>query len=174
MSKAGSFADEAEALGWDVTRTLEDDGARIVRCTRGRERYNMSWTTNERGAVVFDGGWHWVDDQAEPWANVAGALRKMAEPEAYVGTVFAGSEDEVGQRVQLPFNPFFDSDTAIIDHVRGKTLVWVNSISGAEETGDVPAHSDNTRIRTVTRRVLDFASPEGFRSVYIDAIVRVK
>lgn len=165
-TKAGRFADDAEALGWIVERVPRADGGRIVKTTRGRERYDFGWVPNDAGTLVLEAGWHWIDDTPFEWSGgVAGALRAMAEPEAHI--------TPEGRR--LPFDPYNDNDVAILDRLRGHTIVWRNSISGLEEEGDIPAHGQHTKIRMATRRVIDFAATEGgFRSVALDAIVRVK
>lgn len=165
-TKAGRFADAAEALGWTVDRTLDPlDGTRIVRTQRGREQYNFAWVQNDAGALVFDGGYHWIDDTPEEFGNVAAALRAMAEPEAHI--------TPEGRR--LPFDPFTDTDETVLDRLRGHTIAWRNSISGMEEEALIPSHGNHTKIRSVTRRVISFAATEGgFRSVALEAIVRVK
>lgn len=170
-TKAGRFADAAEDLGWEVNRIRDTDehgnatGTRIVKAKRGREQYNFAWTPNDADVLVFDGGYHWIDDQAEEFSNVAAALRAMAEPAQHI--------TPEGKR--LPFDPFNDTDSDILDRLRGRTITWRNSISGAEEEGDVPAHGNHTKIRMVHRRVIDFAATEGgFRTVMLDAIVKVK
>lgn len=163
-TRAGRFADDAEALGWTVERIKEGD-ARVVLTTRGKERYNFTWAPNEAGVLSFESGWHWVGENPEEFSNVAQALRNMAGPEAHV----------TAEGRRLPFDPFNDADTEILDRLRGHTIVWRNSISGMEEEGDIPVHGNHTKIRMVSRRVIDFAATEGgFRSVALDAIVRVK
>lgn len=153
-SKAGKFADAAEALGWSVERVLGNDGDRIVKTRRGDEQYNFAWGVSESGVLTLVIGWHWIGAEATEIANVAAALREMAEPEA--------------------LNFVTAPDAEVIDYLRGRRITWTNTISGLEESAIVPAHGKQTKLRTVTRRVLDFAADEGgFRSVALDAITKV-
>lgn len=153
-TKAGRFADEAEALGWTVER-IRDGDARIVKTRRGEEQFNFAWESTDNGQLVMESGWHWIGANAEPANNVSAALRAMALPPA--------------------LDLSTSTDTEVLDYVRGRRITWTNSISGLEEDAIVPAHGKQTAINTITRRVLNFAAEEGgFRSVALDAITRVK
>lgn len=185
QSKAARFADAAEAAGWTVERKKGELGERFAHCTRGTEKVNMEWApVYGRGtsALVFSGGWHWVDDDPEhavEITNVTAMLREMAKPPKHTKT------DTDGAVVRLPFDPVNDTDADIIDALKGKTITWRRKLDGETMDDRIPPYTTdgahpihvegkNTKIRTIYWRVLDFDGPTGTRTVSLDAIVGVK
>jgi hypothetical protein len=159
-SKAGRFADAAEAAGWTVERLSppgEHGTDRQVIARRGDEAYSMQWFRTVDGEFNFEEGWHrapWLEED-EPANNVAAALRAMEKP--------------------APTDLNRSTDGEVTSAVVGHRITWINSLSGLEETAYVDKIvSIQVRTESLTRRIITFTSPEGFRSVSIDAIVRVR
>lgn len=156
-NKARKFADAAVELGWTVLKKKAEDGTLFALCSRDDERYNLSWTPGARG-LVFDGGWHWVGEEAEEITSPAAALKAMSAP------------------AKLDLNTA--SDKEVIDYIAGRLITWENSISGTLETARVPKRTESLKTAitttTVTRRILTFVIAEGYRSVGLDAITEVK
>lgn len=170
-SKAAIFADEAEALGWEVERRKLPDHARQVIASRVGELYELTWVRNERGNLVFGSGSYLTVDASdpEPVTNVKAALRDMSLKRAANGAL-------------LPFDPEYDDDAEVIAALAGHRIVWQNSITGADESGVVPRggvhmklaqgpKGDNGGARILT--FTDASGVTGFRSVYIDQITTV-
>ena len=168
-SKAGVFASEAEALGWEVERKAFADGSRLVRASRGREHYELFWNVNDRGNLVYHSGERWTaDTQPEEVTNVKAALRDMAKIRAANGAL-------------LPFDPEGDDDKTVLEAVAGRTVRWRNSISGEVEEGEAPRGGVHLHITQGPKgenggaRILNFPDRHvtGFRAVYLDQIGEV-
>lgn len=169
-SKAARFADDAEALGWEVERERLPEGGRAVFAIRGDECYHLVWHRNSHGNLVFAYGEHWQHigtDPAEAPAeihNVKAALRDMAMRRSANGAL-------------LPFDPAADDEKTILSVLGGKTIEWRNSITGATEEGDLPRGGMHFKITDGPKgRTLHFPDRvhTGFRSVYLNSITKVK
>lgn len=151
-NKARKFAEAATALGWSVEKRKGDDGTLYALCSRGNEKYNLSWVRGQRG-LALDVVWHWVGEQVEECSLYPAAiLKEMARVEQV--------------------NLFSLDDAEVIDHLAGHRIYWANSISGVEESAVVPEASKHTKIET--KRAITFTTDEGFRSVAIDKITAVR
>jgi hypothetical protein len=187
MTAAGVFAKQAEVCpGWHVERIRPGANLRGVSVTRPGESFDFTWQLKPRtGNYVFKQGRHtvWDDENrhVEPWENLKAALRVLKDP----GTVRVTKSGYY----RLPFDPTADA-ADIYPRLRGRELVWENSITGAEERAIVPYDGKLTRLDAApdpADRVLTFASYEaghtpvaaypagndtraGFRSVRLSAI----
>lgn len=151
-NKARKFTDAATELGWAVTKKKDDDGTLYALCRRGNEQYNVCWIPGDRG-LVFDGGWHWVGEEATVLdIGAAQVLKAMATVEQIDMSKMDAAE--------------------VIDHLAGRRIYWANSISGVEESAIVPEASVHTKVET--KRAITFTTDEGFRSVALDKILKVR
>lgn len=90
--------------------------------------------------------------------------------------------------VKIPFDPQAAEDFEILAKVAGRKLVWINSISGEQEsarvaaedyrnpkTGSAPAAYTHISYSSEGRRILTFVDQAGtgYRSVGVDSIVQV-
>lgn len=150
-NKARKFADAATELGWTVTKDKDEDGTLYALCARGNERFNLAWAPGQRG-LSFSGGWHWVGEDATEITSPSEALKEMAGVE------------------QISLTGLDDAE--VINHLAGRRIYWANSLSGVEESAVVPEASKHTKIET--KRAITFTTDEGFRSVALDKIVRVR
>jgi hypothetical protein len=151
-NKARKFADAATALGWTVAKRKDDDGTLYAMCRRGNEQFNVCWVPGERG-LVFDGGWHWVGEDATVLDIGAAQVLK-----------------EMGKIEQIDLRDL--DDATVLAHLTDRTIYWTNSISGVEESAHIPANSQHSKIEV--KRAITFVTAEGFRSVAIDKITAVK
>jgi len=179
MTAAGKFADEAEALGWEVERIrLYDDDldrapVRVVIATRNdEETYELRWVRNERGNMVFASGTYRSARERTPRRNVRAVLREMALSPAIEGNG------------RLPFDADHDDDRTVLAAVAGKTVFWRNSISGIEQHDDCPRGGKHLSLspyinavdgtNVARNRALNFPGSHGFHSVRLSAITKVK
>jgi hypothetical protein len=170
-SKAAAFADEAEALGWEVERVKLPERGRLVRATRGDEIYEFAWHLNSRGSLVFAyGSYSAPSAPVVEVVNVKAALRDMAKVRASNGAL-------------LPFDPEDDDDATVLSAVAGHEVIWQNSITHLDEHGYVPRGGLHLKLAQGPKghnggaRILSFpdaAGITGFRSVYLDQIKDVK
>lgn len=203
VSKAQQFALKAEAKGWTVERVIDGDRKRAI-CQRADETVEVGWT-NE----VADGpiGVYTYSSGSSPIKNAASALRIIEgergqfipSPRARLAKAnSAPRQPPIKLRPnKLPFDPYTSSDDDVLEAIRGRRIVWVNSLdpenpcSGhvprapvprvSEKTGKLlPAAIDYTEIKlsrsedTLGERILNFCDPNvGFRALFVGAIIRV-
>lgn len=169
-TKAARFADDAEALGWDVEREKLPEGGRLVRAWRGDEGYELAWHRNSNGTLVFAYGTYSAPSTPNvEVANVKQVLRDMAKVRAANGAL-------------LPFDIENDDDVTVLSALAGRTIQWRNSLSGMIEEGVLPRGGLHFKLTQGSRgdnggaRVVNFADQihTGFRSVYLDSIVEVR
>lgn len=164
-SKAARFADDAEALGWEVDRERLPEGGRLVRCSRGDELYELAWHRNTRGVLVYAYGIYSAPSvAATEVVNVKAALRDMALHRASNGA-------------RLPFDCETTTDVEVLKALAGREIEWCNSISGVTESGVLPRGGLHFTITGEggCARVLNFPDQvhTGFRSVRLSSITKV-
>jgi hypothetical protein len=163
-TKAAKFADEAEALGWEVERERLPEGGRLVRAMRGDEIYELAWHRNIAGNLIFAYGSYSAPSQgAVEVKNVKQVLRDMTQVRSPNGSL-------------LPFDVYTADSVEILKALAGRSITWINSITGLEEQGDLPRGGMHyTLTGEAEHRVLHFPDQvhTGFRSVRLSAITRV-
>jgi hypothetical protein len=180
--KANTFADKAEALGW--TATLRDSQASEDRVTcvakRDAEVISIEWLDgvfdNQTCFHTTPGG------RALKLRNASHALKRMAlapvdvvREDAKVG-IHRATRPAVGSGASgspTPRTAYFAedvSDEEVLASVAGKTITWVNAISGALESDQVKGEA-LIKSRTLQHRALHFLGSNGFRAVRVSAIV---
>lgn len=181
--KADAFMDEAEQAGWDV-EFEEDEG--LIRVHAKREYIGEALRTHE----VLDLSWsptrlieaHYLSglpgDVAKKLSSVAGAITRLNSPTPRQRkTANTVKRDEPVKRIpkeKLPFDIEEAYDDEIFDAVRGRKLVWLNTISENYEEARVGMRYLEIQTGTAGRAILTFCSPEGFRSVALENLVQVK
>jgi hypothetical protein len=164
-TKAAKFADDAEALGWTVERDRLPEGGRLVRASRGSEVYELAWHRNSAGNLVYTyGNYRYAGGEPREINNVKAALRDMAQVRAANGAL-------------LPFDPATAESIEILKVLAGKSIKWINSLTGLEESGELPRGGMHfTLTGDGEHRVLNFPDQihTGFRSVRIAAITEVR
>lgn len=199
-SKAQQFALRAEAAGWTVERRADPPTKRAI-CVRGDETVEVGWT-NE----VADGpiGYHVHSAGTTSIKNAASALRIIeGKPGEFIPSPKArairAQTKPKAERVAkpLPFDPYKTLDEDVIAAVRGKRVVWINSLDSDNPcearvpNAPRPQHTlpsgklskkkfDHTFISlskdedTLGERILNFCDPGvGFRACHVGAIIRV-
>lgn len=203
-TKPGAFASDAEKAGWTVKRIRKADGSKTVKAERAGEFLEMTWSKGEKfvypGAYSNDGASRNVRNASEgrqiltntKEKNAPNSVRKTSRTN---GHAVAGSVvRELTKKV--PFNPEEDDPAAIVKALRGKKLVWRNSITGNYEEARVPAAlrhvkqrdgsfkavkdqstfiTESRSLETLGRRMLNFCDPTGgYRALFLDQLVQVK
>jgi len=167
--KLDRFVSAARRHGWDIevdgesVEALRGDEVLLVVWDNGRwQSYDSSYTEGDKERTVH---------------NLAKALRILAEP-PFVN----------GYRKYVPFSVDGADDEEVFDAVIGRRLTWLNSLTNELENarllpdGRSPKTGKPHHIHThlsessAGRRILNFvdADGSGFRSVALDALVRVR
>jgi hypothetical protein len=179
--KARAFIKDAAALGWEPTGKsyhAETDSAALT-VSRDGEDITIVW---ERG--VFQQSDYTGYGRQLKLINASAAKKRMAMP--------AESAVAEAKRVQsaprpgtpraarsakpraLPFGEE-SLDEAVLDAVRGRRIAWRNRISSGEEVDRVTTNSRHlTIMESPSGRVLSFLGENGFRSVLVSSIIRVR
>lgn len=182
--KANAFADKAEALGWAATLHDSQTSEDRVLCvaTRKGEAITIEWLNG-----VFDNQtcFHKTPSgRALKLRNASHALKRMALAPA--DTAREDSKVSIHTRAKAdrspagsgtPTAPYFAedvSDAEVLASVAGKTITWVNGISGGLETDSVAKRSESGEIlmkHPASGRSISFLGSAGFRTVRVSAIV---
>ena len=200
-SKAQQFALRAEAAGWTVERKVEGPSKRAI-CFRGDETVEVGWTNEVADGPVI--GHHVHANGTTGIKNAASAMRIIeGKPGEFIpnpkAKAIRAQTKPKAERVAkpLPFDPYNSKDEEVIAAVRGKRVIWINSLdSDNPSEGRVPQKPrdphllpsgklskkkfDHTFISlskdedTLGERILNFCDPGvGFRACFIGAIIRV-
>lgn len=119
MSEAGEIANQAEANGWEVTRTRHINGNRIVIAHRPPEAIQLVWGK----ALEFKGGFLKVGDGLEKID-----LRRASE---IIGQTVPTSVRSKPRN--LPFDLDAPAET-IVNCIVAKRITWWNSTAKCSET----------------------------------------
>ncbi|QFG13565.1 hypothetical protein PBI_LAMBO_56 [Gordonia phage Lambo] len=193
MDKAQAFAAEAQANGWTTKIETKNGDETHVEAERKGERITIWW----RGNSLIETPFHHFMGQVKSLHNKATATRQLSmkpNPKGFRGpkmgarfvdlklTEEGGLPEEVDLesiRYPLPFDPKESTDGEILKEIRGSTIIFVNRISGKGESVHVARSlnmkPDNFYLEESTEGKLyvTFLSATGFRSVYIDSILRI-
>jgi hypothetical protein len=178
--KANAFADKAEALGWTTTLRDSQTSEDRVLCVATRsenEVITIEWLDgvfdNQTCIHTTPGG------RQLKLRNASHALKRMAlqpvdvaREDTKVGIHTSPRATRVEAASGTPRAPYFSddvSDAEVLTSVEGKTITWVNALSGGLE-------SDTVRGKAAielagSRRALKFLGRNGFRTVRVSAIV---
>lgn len=187
-SKAADFVEACDAAEWDVEWEEHWDLQRAqvdLWARRGQEEIRVGWDGSRftSGEYTSDGG-----KSHRKLGSVGAARERLAGDPLPPPRRGRQPKDETNGSIvedpgirllprSLPFALDVDDDEAIIDAVRGRTLVWWNSTSLDYEKAVVaPARQKQIRIEETSagRVLLTFISPEGWRSVAFDNLVQVR
>jgi len=183
--KADEFMDAAEAAGWAVEFSTDDDLVSVKAfreyvgpALRTEQVLDLTWSSTRLiEAHHLSGLPHEV---AKRLSSVAGALKILTEPhpKPRAATVLVDREFPVKRVLKkiIPFDLDEAYDDEIISAVQDRTLVWWNDTSEDYETHFCMRQKNHIRIETgnAGRAILTFISPEGFRSVALENLVQVK
>lgn len=188
--KADAFMDEAEQAGWDVEFAVDPDDEDHLRgyvvVTAKREYIGEALRTHE----VLDLSWsptrlieaHYLSglpgEVAKKLSSVAGAITRLNSPSPTQRKTSSTVKREVPiqriLKVKIPFDVEQAYDDEIIDAIKGRKLVWWNTIGEYYDEARVGLKSLRIETGTAGRAILTFCSPEGFRSVALENLVQVK
>jgi hypothetical protein len=191
--KAQAFCAEAVKMDWSATAKTEGESTTAI-VTRGEETIEITWINGVfqgetcvyshvgRTGIKIHNASAAKKRMAVPPEAAADEARKVTAHKAARGGARRSTDAKAGRPKELPFN---DSslDDEVIASLRGKTITWMNSISGTEESTRVPAEGERSgkgRIIQVTMREdesgrsINFPGQGGFRSIRISSITEVK
>lgn len=184
--KADAFAAEATKVGsWAVTISEVETGGLVqLVAKRGTSEFlHQAWLA---GVWQYESSTYTFADRTLKPRNASGAKKLLArspeDAEQEMAKVasnkhFRKREPEDGEikRYQLPFDPDLATDEEIISALKGQRVEWYNRLTRSAES-DVVSQGKFIHI-TVTsdnKRVVNVCSvSSGFRSFYVDAILKV-
>lgn len=187
LNKASAFQAKAEAAGWSVSMDVqpEADGVELT-ATRDGETIVQAWSG---GVWQYPSSFYGYGDRNTRPRNASGAVklleRSPEEARADAGKVAANKHFrkaepkdisvklEEAQR-RLPFDPSVASDEIVAAAMSGQAVVWYNSLSRSQESALVSRKGVRFSTTADGKRVVTFCCPvTGYRSCYVDAIMRV-
>lgn len=191
--KIVSLVEYAIGAGWkaEVTEPIPGKSA-IVTATREDEAIDVMFIN---GVLDTDQmPTYTIGQRTVKLRNVSAAKKQMEVPPQEALKVAASvsvrrerkvrDKDEEGQPRELSIIVPWDNestDEEILEFVKGRRIIWRNSVSGTYDEASVFPHGmkKHKHLQIVEsrdgRKVLNWASVEGgFRSVFIDAIVQVR
>lgn len=184
----------AKEHGWTANVSPAGDSITLA-AVRGAESMLITWVN---GGLQHPLTYSLAGVRDVKLRNVAAALKQMAEQPNYsTSRARRPTVDTDGEEIPREALPFEmdDDDAVIIRAVRGKVIIWKNSMVDQYERGQVPPPmrlevpdgkggkkrilrtSRNIYLTTSAagRRILTFpAVNEQFRSVGLDAIVAIR
>lgn len=196
IKKAKDFCEEAEKHGWTTTVTVKNGDQTHVEATRKNERITIWWEGNKLVETPF----HHYQGQARSLHNKADATRQLSKKPSAKGirtmtksrflaiktdpktgeAVIPDDVDIDELRYELPFNAEEDSDATILKALRGSTVIFLNRISKRAESVHIPRqlNMDLENVFYLEDSVngetyVSFLAATGFRSVYLNSILRV-
>lgn len=187
--KATAFADVAEKLGWKATLQDSQTMVDIVKCiaTRNYGSPNAEVITIEWEDGVFNNQtcFHTTPSGRQlKLRNASHAKKRMAlapadvvREDTKVGihtSTRAERRSAASGSDSAPHAPHFSDDTPdaeVIASVTGKTITWVNGLSGTLKTDKVSAGNPPVIDNKGSGRTLSFLGSAGFRTVRISSIV---
>lgn len=201
--KAEAFAAEALRLGWKVDAVLHSGDQATVIAVRDGEEIRIEWTEGlfqYDGTTYTHPGRTAVKlrnasaAKAQMLVPPAQAAAKAATVSAHKSVRASAAADGSGRARPAKPLPFSEAslDQEVLDVLYGKRVTWINRISGKDEEDRVPDLGEViTDPRTGERRtrkqfhpprigesrsgrVLHFVGVDGFHSVLVSAIVRVR
>lgn len=190
IDKAESFLADAKARGWNVESTRNGNKTTVL-ATRGEnESVSVTWENN----ACLNECWHRLDGKNKKLRNAAAARRvlegstKTSSPNSKTSTprvplptqtLELPSDDQPQAPIPEWGTKYVSKpDKEILAKVIGKEITWVNSRTRQLDSATVLKDPNQRQLRVeytrARRRVITFAAlGEGFRSVYVDAIVSV-
>lgn len=199
-SKSDALAAFAEASGWETKIVPMPDNCVTVSSERGSELIEVHFSDDKLDLLQMPT--YTINGRTVKLRNVSAAKKQMVvSPEDALKAVPATGpkrerkprekhDDDRGAVVLRRITPWEDEsaegweDDDIVEAVRGKKLVWRNTIAGTYEDAHVLPMAKQKQLKIVVapngKRVLNWASCDdhgklcGFRSVYIENIVQVK
>jgi len=180
--KANAFADKAEALGWKAQLQDSQTSEDIVKvfATRESESIVIEWESgvfnNQTCLHTTPGG------RVLKLRNASHALKRMAlaavdvvreDTKVGIHTTTRAARRSAGTGTQeASHTPYFAedvSDAEVLASTAGKTITWINGISGATETDRV--NFEAILKTSSSGRAITFLGSAGFRTVRVSSIV---
>lgn len=180
-TKIQKFRDACAAHDWDLEEQWFEQDYRVKAWrNEGEERITLIW--RERYFSGDGESWYNLVDvedgtvlREKLLSNQAEAIRFVIDQPDYT---FVRDEDGRPALIRNVFDWTEYEDEEVAKNLAGHTITWQNSYTGEHEKGIVPRKGYWTEVQrsSVGRRFITFAdaSGGGFRSVGLDAIIRIK
>lgn len=207
LEKANKFIRTAKESGWETKAKCDEEHTWFqVEAKRGPETLTIEWQNRQ---LAFSPSYQ-LHEMTSKVHSTKDAYRIVQSPkpdmDRYVkwqrrqraanrrlnGEAAGISEQATEVEYELPFDIHEDEDSTILKAIRGNTIVWRNSISGAVESCHVPykisGGKDGVRIfnwdlenvfylaegEKSGKAYLSFMDSNGqFRSVHLEALIGV-
>jgi hypothetical protein len=179
--KAKTFQAKAEAEGWIVSLTADEDRVSLL-ATRadGVEAIHQAWVS---GLWQYEASTYSFTDRTTKPRNASGAARLLVrshEDAAAEMTKVAGNkhfrkrEPADLKPMALPFDATEAGEEEIAAWLRGQTVVWYNRLSRGTETAMVSRSSRVWMAEYHGERTVTVCCPAtGFRSFHLSAILKL-
>lgn len=180
-AKADDFIAAAAGSGWDADHSVTGTSVRtdVVTVQRGEEAITIEW---QNGVFMPACIYRRPDGSTAKVRNASHAKQIMAAPAPTAQQL--GARRAVRERMTgkgevripvrtLPFDMELMTDAELAEALRGCKLVWINSISGTEESDIIPPPSNCYVAEGFSGRQIHFNGPTGARSVRISSIIHV-
>jgi hypothetical protein len=186
-AKANDFIGVAASLGWAADATSDGDHTQLT-IRRGGESIDLAWdhgVFQHPCTYSFNGRTVLLRNASAAKARMAIAAEAAEEETARVAVrktqrAEKAATPKKARTKALPFSEL-STDQEVLDAVEGKTIKWVSSLTGAEDTDRVPAAKEIRRKANQPKiqeaesgRVLTFPGSSGFRSVRVSSIIAVR
>lgn len=190
-SKTATVATEH---GWELSHELKDDVEGATRldiwATRGQEKIWIWWSDGKL-VVAPDYSFAGVDTKLRNHSAMLQQMASRPEPRAVkrrqsLAQRRGGDALELIEIIRdLPWDPDDLEDRDLLRLCYGKTLIWENKITGRPESdriklGDTAQSGPNWNkinykisYSSAGRRIIGFVGMFGYRSVGVDALLRV-
>lgn len=181
FAKAAAFANYVEAAGWTVERQAEGEHATVI-AARDDETIRLEWEGTRYiypGSYAYGGRTMQVRNASQGRQLADRSPEDAAKEFARVSNVrrIGGGNGTPKPRAGLPFDVDLALDDEVISALRGKDVMWINSVSKVEDIATIPRdeHSKvHISVDGEERRVINFCCPiGGYRSVRVESIVDV-
>lgn len=177
--KALAFCVDAAGAGWttEIRTTGKATSVSLVIAHRGDERIEIEW---ENGAQITAPTYWRPDGTTGKLRNASAARKQMAEAaptDEQLAVRRQRAQRVIGvkaERVRRPMklDLLAATEDEVIEHLKGRKICWLNSISGQEESAHV---GGKTRLREDSSgQSITFITSTGFRTVRLSSITEVR
>jgi hypothetical protein len=180
-AKAVEFQLKAEAAGWTVKLTAEDDRVALLAVRAdGVEAIHQAWVN---GLWQYEASTYSFTDRTTKPRNASGAAKLLgrSHEDAAAEMTKVASNKHFRKRepadlkpMALPFDAKEAGDEEIAAWLRGQTIVWYNRLSRSTETAMVGRGSLVWLAEYHGERTVTVCCPAtGFRSFHLSAILKL-
>lgn len=199
VNKANKFIEKCEELGWSARWRIVAEDSIQVTSKRLNEKIEIEWTDGKLAVSPI----YWIADFRRILGNASACIKTMSLSKPDMDPYYrwqraqkknspAQPEGETPVEIDtseytLPFDIVESEDSEILKAIRGNTIIYRNSISGAIESEFVPYRTSDDKIfnwdlnnvfflaeSSEGRAFVSFMNSNGvFRCVHLDRLIGV-